>query len=336
VLSGTGPGSGANPIGQSIPAVVTDLCPECASGSVDLGWQGDGRWDISWKAVNCPTTSGFQYLFQGSNPWYIKLQARNTKIPVRLIEILVGTNIYAGTRTPDNFFTFQGPNLYPFSFPLSVRITGINDEALIDEITSANLAEEKVVINGANNVQFIGFSTATTTPQTTEPATTTPQTTVPETTAPQPIADSCSPIFRNDVIDSRFASWSWGTFSLTDSTMSNSGTKSISLTKSDYDAIYLRCDRCISSSVYAGVSFYVNTIGPTPVTFRTQFRNANDNLVGDFQEFTATPNTWTKYSALFNSFAPGIQTFNSIQFQDDGSSPLRVLYFDSISLICNN
>ena len=54
------------------------------SGGMDLFKLGDGRWDISFVAIDCPTVPGeegnIQLRFQGSNPWYIKLQVRNAKL----------------------------------------------------------------------------------------------------------------------------------------------------------------------------------------------------------------------------------------------------------------
>ena len=51
---------------------------------MDFFIPGDGRWKISYVAIDCPTIPGrkgnVQLRFQGSNPWYIKLQARNTKL----------------------------------------------------------------------------------------------------------------------------------------------------------------------------------------------------------------------------------------------------------------
>lgn len=53
------------------------------AGGYDLYIPGDGRWDIETKAIDCPTVPGkdgnIMFRFTGSNPWYVKLQARNTK-----------------------------------------------------------------------------------------------------------------------------------------------------------------------------------------------------------------------------------------------------------------
>jgi expansin (peptidoglycan-binding protein) len=82
-VTGTGTGSGGDPITGTFTVYVNNKCPECASGDLDLGSNGDGRWDINWVAVACPVTGSFQYIGQNSNPYYIKLQVRNHRIPVR-------------------------------------------------------------------------------------------------------------------------------------------------------------------------------------------------------------------------------------------------------------
>jgi hypothetical protein len=50
------------------------------TGDVDLGVDGDGRWDITIQAVQCPVGSGkINFKFQGSNEYYIKLQVQNSR-----------------------------------------------------------------------------------------------------------------------------------------------------------------------------------------------------------------------------------------------------------------
>ena len=61
---------------------VPDITPHLLwrQGDVDLGVSGDGRWDVSIQAVQCPVgSSKLEYKFQGSNPYYIKLQVRNAR-----------------------------------------------------------------------------------------------------------------------------------------------------------------------------------------------------------------------------------------------------------------
>lgn len=53
------------------------------SGDLDFYTPGDGKWEISFDAVDCPDVSGskgnIQYRFTGSNGWYLKLQIANSK-----------------------------------------------------------------------------------------------------------------------------------------------------------------------------------------------------------------------------------------------------------------
>ena len=49
------------------------------SGSLDFGKTGDGRWKISSIAIPCPVVGNIRFKFQGSNPWYLKLQVANAK-----------------------------------------------------------------------------------------------------------------------------------------------------------------------------------------------------------------------------------------------------------------
>ena len=53
LIHGEGEGLGADPITGPHFATVTNLCPECQHGDIDLGVSGDGRWQISWSFVDC-------------------------------------------------------------------------------------------------------------------------------------------------------------------------------------------------------------------------------------------------------------------------------------------
>lgn len=52
-ITGDGSGLGTQPIIGPYYATVDNLCPECRSGDVDMGMNGDGRWRISWDFVDC-------------------------------------------------------------------------------------------------------------------------------------------------------------------------------------------------------------------------------------------------------------------------------------------
>ena len=128
--SGTGAGSGLTPPGTADFFVqVSDECPECQSGDVDVAAPGDGRWGVSWTAVQCDVgDSPFTYSFQGSNPWYIKVAVLNTRVPVASVT-LGGAQLQ---RTVDNFFQlFSGTQV---AFPADVQVTSVFGATVSDTI----------------------------------------------------------------------------------------------------------------------------------------------------------------------------------------------------------
>lgn len=46
-------GIGITPIDNEIFATIDNLCPECLYGDIDIGLNGDGRWNIEWEFVPC-------------------------------------------------------------------------------------------------------------------------------------------------------------------------------------------------------------------------------------------------------------------------------------------
>ncbi|OQS00538.1 hypothetical protein ACHHYP_03409 [Achlya hypogyna] len=83
--------SRAKVIGQ-----VTDRCPECAQGALDLTLPffkqvtGDttDRYAISWSFVNCPVKGGVKVCAKsGSNPYWLAVQPANTRSGVASMTI---------------------------------------------------------------------------------------------------------------------------------------------------------------------------------------------------------------------------------------------------------
>lgn len=59
-------------------------------GALDLAENGDGRWKIEIQAIQCPVGNGkIEYKFQGSNPWYLKLQIRNARYEIETDRIMI-------------------------------------------------------------------------------------------------------------------------------------------------------------------------------------------------------------------------------------------------------
>lgn len=53
MFRGTGQGLGHSPVSTSWQrGMITNLCPECQYGDLDMGIGGDGRWNIEWFFVD--------------------------------------------------------------------------------------------------------------------------------------------------------------------------------------------------------------------------------------------------------------------------------------------
>jgi len=152
-MKGTGSGSGANPVSKTaFTAFVTDECPSCASGGIDLGKSGDGAWGIEWEAVVCPVGSyKIHYQFQGSNDYYIKLQVLGHAIPITAVNFIVGSTTYGSTRTSDNYWNPVSSMPTPYKFPLKVQLVAYTGATLTDSISA--LGASMTVISGSG-VQF--------------------------------------------------------------------------------------------------------------------------------------------------------------------------------------
>ena len=55
--TGTGVGAGGTPVGRFF-AAINNLCPECRHGDIDFALNGDGRWKVNWKVVDCSAKAG--------------------------------------------------------------------------------------------------------------------------------------------------------------------------------------------------------------------------------------------------------------------------------------
>ncbi|KAJ8304118.1 hypothetical protein KUTeg_017701, partial [Tegillarca granosa] len=122
---------------------VKDLCPECLAGSLDFALNGDGRWDIQIQAIQCPVgNTKIEYKFQGSNPWYIKLQIRNARIPATHVEIYQEhSRVWKALQhTSDGFWVFSPNDHYEKPVPenIQVRLTSAHGDQVEDNFRIRN------------------------------------------------------------------------------------------------------------------------------------------------------------------------------------------------------
>ena len=127
----------SGPAGSALVLIV-DLCPGCLSGDLDLNTDAfqavtgatDGRYPVSWRIVSPPLSGVIGYRFQGSNPYYIKVQVINHRNPVYQIELDAGAGGFVALdRTSDGFFQRNSPTALG---ALTLRVTDIYGNTLVD------------------------------------------------------------------------------------------------------------------------------------------------------------------------------------------------------------
>ncbi|MFT3694970.1 MAG: expansin EXLX1 family cellulose-binding protein [Kofleriaceae bacterium] len=133
---------------------VTDQCPECAKGALDLSEtafdmiadHAAGRVSVTWHEVPCDVTGPIGYHFKaGDTQYYTALQIRNTRYPIAKVEAMVNGAYQDIPRKDYNYFVPDaGLGKGPFQFRVTdqrghvVEDTGI---ALGDDETRDGAAQ---------------------------------------------------------------------------------------------------------------------------------------------------------------------------------------------------
>jgi len=121
---------------------ITDQCPECAEGNVDLSAQAfaqiadpaAGRVAISWQVVAADIQTPVQYRYkEGSSRFWTAIQVRNHRLPITQLDILPsGSSSWIRVeRTDYNYFVYPSQIA---SGPLQVRVTALGGTTLIDTL----------------------------------------------------------------------------------------------------------------------------------------------------------------------------------------------------------
>lgn len=113
---GDGEGSGGSPVKGEFTAFVADKCPECKHGDIDLSKSGDGRWKVRWELIKCPNSGDISFYFEGSNPFYYKVQPRG--LPSPATKVMIGG--IQGRRSDDNFYIAE--NGASFQNPVNIQV----------------------------------------------------------------------------------------------------------------------------------------------------------------------------------------------------------------------
>lgn len=128
---------------------IVDVCPECSSGDLDMSLHAfdliaehsAGRVPISWVPVACDTSGPLAIRFkEGSSQYWLAVQARNSRIPVRRIEMQAGSGWLTLDQQHYNYHLDEGdPGPGPFTF----RLTAIDGQQRV--LSNIPLREAQVV-----------------------------------------------------------------------------------------------------------------------------------------------------------------------------------------------
>lgn len=125
------------PKGRIVVRIV-DLCPECRAGDLDLSEQAfaaieemsAGRASIAWVPQPCAVQGPIAIRFkEGSSQWWLALQVRNSRLPIRKIEMQTPAGFTALEQQEYNY-AINSNN--PGSGPYTLRITAVDGQQLTE------------------------------------------------------------------------------------------------------------------------------------------------------------------------------------------------------------
>ncbi len=127
----------SGPKGKIVVRIV-DLCPECAAGDLDFSEQAfvriaeksAGRVPITWVPVACSVLGPIAIRFkEGSSQWWLAVQVRNSRLPIRKIEMQTPTG-FIGLEQQDYNYAINADN--PGPGPYTFRITAVDGQQVTE------------------------------------------------------------------------------------------------------------------------------------------------------------------------------------------------------------
>jgi hypothetical protein len=126
----------SGPLGDVV-VTVTDLCPGCADGDVDLSPAAfaaiadplDGRVDVVWESVACDVDGPLAFWFRpdGASPYYAELQVRNARHGVAELAVESGGGFVPLPRQDHGVFRLDAESVpVPFQTPFALRVTDVH------------------------------------------------------------------------------------------------------------------------------------------------------------------------------------------------------------------
>ncbi|CAN5913671.1 hypothetical protein BH11MYX3_BH11MYX3_17120 [soil metagenome] len=126
------------PIGDVVVR-VTDQCPGCAKGDLDLSKEAfakiaaisAGRVAITWHEVDCPVSGPISYeMKSGSSQYYAAIQVRNHRYPIANLEAMAPGAAYKPINRVDYNYFVAASGLGPG--PYSLRVTDTRGNMIED------------------------------------------------------------------------------------------------------------------------------------------------------------------------------------------------------------
>jgi expansin (peptidoglycan-binding protein) len=126
----------------SVTVRITDVCPECPQGNLDLSAEAfaliadpiQGRVPITWHVVPGDVSGPVAYRYkEGSSRWWTALQVRNHRLPITRLEILpTGASAWIDVPRLDYNYFVHPTAIEPG--PVQVRITARGGTTLVDTL----------------------------------------------------------------------------------------------------------------------------------------------------------------------------------------------------------
>ncbi|HUP90958.1 MAG TPA: expansin EXLX1 family cellulose-binding protein [Solimonas sp.] len=117
---------------------IVNRCPGCKAGDLDLSEEAfaliadkrDGRVPITWVPVACEVAGPIALHFKdGSSQWWLAVQVRNSRLPIRQVEMQTASGFVALARQPYNYFVNADA---PGPGPYTLRITATDGQQLLE------------------------------------------------------------------------------------------------------------------------------------------------------------------------------------------------------------
>jgi len=175
----------------SVRVLITNRCPECQVGHLDLsktafariGRLEAGEIDVTYSLVRNPPLDRpmAMRVKTGSSRWWMQIQPLDHGNPIASFELKTGGGWRSLVHTQDNFWMAENPG--PGDGPYTVRVTDIyGQSATVEGITMSPDQVQRTTarLYGAG----AGSGSATPAPTTAPPTTAPPTTATPTTAAP--------------------------------------------------------------------------------------------------------------------------------------------------------